>query len=159
MTDTLNAVLIGAVAGLLSATITHFATRAKIRLDLAAEYDKRLQESRLAAYKTLWEMFEPLARYGRDEPITYAVLREISNKSKTWYFRTGGIYLTRASAAQYFVWKAAMQPVLDDAELAKQPDAPIPEAHSDTIKTIITAASTLRTSLSADIGTKRLSRV
>jgi hypothetical protein len=159
MTDTLNSVLIGAVAGLLSAVITHFATRAKIRLDLAAEYDKGLQESRLAAYKVLWEMFERLARYGRDEPITYAILRDISGKSKTWYFRTGGIYLTRASAAPYFAWKAAMQPVLDDAELAKRPDAPIPKDYTETINIIVRAASTLRTSLSEDIGTRRLSRL
>ncbi len=156
MADTLNSVLIGAVAGLLSAAVTHFAAHARVRLDLAAQYDKQLQESRLAAYITLWAILEPLARYGRDRPVTYAVLQDISNKTRSWYFQTGGIYLTRASVTPYFDWKALMQPVLDDAALAKMPDTPIPDKP---LKDIIAAGSTLRASLSADIGTKRLSRI
>ena len=45
MPDTLQAILIGGIAGAVSSTITYFSTRAKIRLDLAAEYDKALQEA------------------------------------------------------------------------------------------------------------------
>ena len=45
MPDTFQSILIGAVAGLLSAVITYFSTRGKIRLELAAEYDKNLQEN------------------------------------------------------------------------------------------------------------------
>jgi len=67
MADTIQSVLIGGFAGLVSAVITHFSTRAKLRLDLAAEYDKKLQESRLEAYMKLWAMLEPLAKYGRDK--------------------------------------------------------------------------------------------
>ena len=97
MTETLNSVIVGAVAGFLSAIITHLSTRAKIRLDLVAEYDKQLQESRLEAYKKLWPMLEPLARYGRAQPVTHAVLRSISDETRKWYFQTGGIYLTQRS--------------------------------------------------------------
>jgi hypothetical protein len=156
MADTFDSVLIGAVAGAVSAAITYFSTRAKLRLDLAAEYDKSLQESRLAAYVTLWAMLEPLARFGRDKPVTYAVLKDISDKTRTWYFQTGGIYLTRASRIPYFKWKGLMQPILDNTELAKAPNNPIPEAD---LERIIAAGSTLRTNLSDDIGTKRLSRL
>ena len=49
-----------------------------------------------------------------------------------------------------------MQPLLDDENLAKQPGQPI---HLDRLESIISAGSTLRTSLSNDIGTKQLSRV
>jgi hypothetical protein len=156
MADTLQSVLIGAAAGFVSAVITHFSTRAKIRLDLAAEYDKKLQEARLVAYKELWTMLEPLARYGREKPVTYADLRDISNHTRTWYFQSGGIYLTQASRDPYFKWKALMQPLLDDKGLAANPDKPVPD---DKLKSIIASCSTLRTSLSDDIGTKRLSRV
>ena len=40
MADTLESVLIGGVAGVVSSAITYFSTRAKIRLDLMAVYDK-----------------------------------------------------------------------------------------------------------------------
>jgi hypothetical protein len=156
MPDTIQSVLIGAAAGLVSAVLTHFSTRAKVRLDLAAEYDKSLQESRLKAYLTLWAMLEPLARFGREHPITYADLQRVSTQTRSWYFQVGGIFLTQTSRGPYFRWKELMQPLLDDENLAKQPGQPI---HLDRLESIISAGSTLRTSLSNDIGTKQLSRV
>lgn len=156
MADTFESVVIGGAAGLVSAALTHFSTRAKLRLDLAAEYDKKLQQGRLAAYKELWGMLEPLARYGRDKPITLAVLRDISGKTRRWYFQTGGIYLTQRSRDPYFAWKKAMQPLLDNDTPSASSEAPISDPRLDGI---IEAASKLRTSLSDDIGTKRMSRI
>jgi hypothetical protein len=155
LADTLQSVLIGGAAGLVSAIITHFSTRAKIRLDLAAEYDKKLQESRLEAYKLLWAMLEPMAKYGR-EPVTHAVILSISDKTRTWYFQTGGIYLTERTRKPYFTWKALIERLLEDSGFADQPQASIPPLH---LQPILAAASALRTALSDDIGTKRLSRV
>ena len=156
MPDTFQSILIGGAAGMVSAIITHLSTRAKIRLDLAAEYDKKLQESRLETYKELWAMLEQLARYGRDELVTYAVIRSISDKTRSWYFQKGGIYLTKRSRKPYFKWKKVMQPVLDACDLAKQPNV---EINPEQLKLIVAAGHTLRTALSDDIGTKRLSRV
>jgi len=101
-------------------------------------------------------MLEPLARYGRDEPVTLAVIHSISDKTRTWYFHTGGIYLTERSRKPYFKWKEIMQPLLDDSSLASQPDSPIPLQQ---VEPILVAGSALRTALSDDIGTKRLTRV
>lgn len=156
MTDTFQSILIGGAAGMVSAIITHLSTRAKIRLDLAAEYDKKLQESRLETYKELWAMLEPLARYGRDESVTYAVIRSISDKTRSWYFQRGGIFLTERSRKPYFKWKEVMQPVLDARDTANQPDLAIDRKQ---LELILAAGSALRTALSDDIGTKRLSRV
>ncbi len=156
MPDTFQSILIGGAAGLVSAIITYFSTRSKLRLDLAAEYDKSLQESRLETYKELWSMLEPLARFGRDETVTYAVIRSISDKSRGWYFQKGGIYLTERSRKPYFKWKEAMQPVLDAHDFAKQRDSAITPQQ---LEPILATGSTLRTALSDDIGTKRLSRI
>lgn len=155
MPETIQSILIGGAAGLVSAVVTYLSTRAKVRLDLAAEYDKDLQESRLECYKELWAMLEPLARYGCVEKVTYTVIRSISDKSRTWYFQRGGIYLTERSRKPYFKWKASMQPVLDSTNFANHPDTEI----TSQLEPILMAASTLRTALSEDIGTKRLSRV
>ena len=156
MPETFQSFLIGGAAGLASAIVTHFATRAKIRLDLAAQYDKQLQESRLEKYIELWGMLEPLARYGRSSPVTCSVIRSISDQSRTWYFQKGGIYLTKRSRKPYFQWKEVMQPVLDDLNLAGAPDREIDKARLDPI---LAAGHALRTALSDDIGTKRLSRI
>jgi hypothetical protein len=156
MADTIESVLIGGAAGVVSAVLTHFSTRAKIRLDLAAAYDKKLQETRLEAYLKLWGMLEPLARYGREQPVTHAVLRDVSSKSRAWYFQTGGIYLTQASRDPYFRWKELMQPLLDSPKYSQRPDVAIDAAE---LAPVIAAGSVLRTSLSDDIGTKRLSRI
>jgi len=156
MPETLQSILIGAVAGIASAILTYFSTRAKIRLDLAAEYDKKLQEERLSVYKELWGMLEPLSRYGREKEITHALLTEISNQTRRWYFQTGGIYLTELSREPYFNWKKALQKLLDDENLSAQPEKAIEESR---LENVISAGSRLRTSLSDDIGTKRLSRL
>jgi hypothetical protein len=160
MADTLNSVLIasgaGVVSGLASAAITYFSTRAKFRFDLAAEYDKKLQETRLEAYLKLWAMLEPLARFGREKPVSHAVLFEVSNQTRKWYFQTGGIYLTQASRVPYFRWKELMQQLLDSPTYSANPGTPIEEPQ---LAPVIAASSALRTSLSDDIGTKQLSRV
>jgi hypothetical protein len=155
MADTIQSVLIGGVAGLVSAVLTHFSTRAKLRLDLAAEYDKKLQENRLEAYKELWAMLEPLAKYGRGK-VTYNILQKVSDSSRKWYFQTGGIYLTERSRKPYFDWKQAMQNLMDNPQLAGEPEL---ELKGELLAPVIQTGSTLRTALSDDIGTKRLSRI
>jgi len=156
MNEALQSALIALGSGAVASAVTHVATRAKIRLDLAAEYDKELQETRRSAYVLLWAMLEPLARYGRERKTTHADLVDISNKTRTWYFHTGGIYLTQASREPYFHWKDLMQLVLDDPRYAGKPELEVNELDLQRIRA---AASSLRTQLSDDIGTKRLSRI
>lgn len=155
MPDTFQSVLIGAVAGLVSAVITYFGTRAKVRLDLAAEYDKKLQEERLEVYKDLWAMMEPFARYSRD-PVTLDVISDLSDKSRTWYFKTGGIYLTESSREPYFAWKRQLEKLMDEGDQAGDGKAGISD---ETLGALVNAGSRLRVALADDIGTKRLSRI
>ena len=154
MAETFQSILIGGVAGIVSALVTYFSTRAKIRLDLAAEYDKQLREQRLSAYKELWLILEPMARFGREKEITYDDIRDVSSRTRKWYFQTGGIYLTQNSRGPYFAWKKAMQALLDDQTLAQDSARKIDD---DLTAGVIAAGSQLRTSLSDDIGTKRSS--
>ena len=153
MADTMQSVLVGGVAGFVSAVITYFSTRFKTRLELTVEYDKELQKSRLEAYKKLWGMLDKFAKYGR-EPVTYEILRKVSDETRDWYFHEGGIYLTRASRTPYFDMKKKMQVLLEDKSLRDNPTAVIQE---ERLKPMLEAGSSLRTSLSDDIGTKRAS--
>ena len=153
MADTMQSVLIGGVAGFVPAVITYFSTRFKTRLELTVEYDKELQKSRLEAYKKLWGMLDKFAKYGR-EPLTYEMLRKVSDETRNWYFHEGGIYLTRASRTPYFEMKKRMQRLLEDRTLKGDPSAVIKD---EMLSPMLDAGSSLRTSLSDDIGTKRAS--
>ncbi len=153
MADSLQSVLVGAVAGLVSAVLTYVSTRYKTRLELTAEYDKELQQGRLKAYTELWGILDKFPRYGREQPITHAVFVQVSNKTRDWYFHDGGIYLTRASRKPYFEMKELMEPLFQEAVKG----SPTTELEEERINPIIEAGSTLRTSLSDDIGTKRAS--
>jgi hypothetical protein len=88
--------------GLISAVITFFVTRAKVRLDLTAEYDRKLRSERLDAYRDLFKSLKPLARYSPESPLTYQIIRNTSEELRDWYFDTGGIYLSKESRTPYF---------------------------------------------------------
>jgi hypothetical protein len=142
----------GLVAGIISAVLTYFGTRSKIRLDLTAEYDKDLRASRLEVYKTLWTLLKPLARYSREGPLTYQLVKNISEEMRDWYFDTGGIYLSRQSRGPYFKMKEVMQAIIDDASLVQRADEPLSEVN---IKALLKSGTRLRESLADDIGTRR----
>lgn len=153
MPDTLQSVLIAGGAGIVSGIITHFSTRAKVRLDLAAVYDKELQDSRLKEYKLLWAKLEPIAKYGRHGPLTTTQVQVVSTDTRVWYFQSGGIYLTERSRGPYFAMKKAI-----DLVIAPPPNATPAELQA-ALLSVIDTGSALRTALSDDIGTKRMSRV
>jgi len=142
----------GFASGLVSAILTYYGTRSKIRLDLSAEYDKELRASRLEVYKELWALLEPLARFSREKPISYSVVEETANNMRKWYFEKGGIYLSKLSRKPYMKLKKAMQAIIDDESLAKQTDAPL---SGPKIDVMLKRGSNLRTSLADDIGTRR----
>jgi hypothetical protein len=154
MPDTLQSVIIGAVSGLLSALITYYSTRAKSKLDITVARETELYNARMTQYKLLWPMLEKLARYGRNQAVTHAVLTDVSNSTRAWYFHAGGIYLTSASRKPYFRWKKRMQALLDNEELRKQPHKPI---EGRDLHAMVDAIGHLHASLSEDLETRRRS--
>lgn len=152
MADTLQSVLIGAASGAVSALITYYATRARSRLDLSVTQETAIHQARLDAYKKLWPMFEDLARYGRAQPVTYEILKSVSDQTRGWYYEEGGLYLTPASRDPYFRWKRALQALLDDAAFRNDPKREIPKEAVDEMTGIL---SELHKNLSDDLDTRR----
>jgi hypothetical protein len=103
----------GLISGLVSAVITFFVTRAKVRLDLTAEYDRKLRSERLDAYRDLFKRLKPLARYSAERPLSYKLIRDTSEDLRDWYFDVGGIYLSKQSRDPYFHLKGLMQKIID----------------------------------------------
>ena len=144
--------LSGLISAAITAVVTYFSTRSKIRLDLTAEYDKELRKDRLEVYKKLWTLLKPMARFSPEGPLTYQIVKDTSESMRDWYFDTGGIYLSQEARKPYFDLKAVMQEIMDDSKLAEQADKPLEDPRVDTL---LQLGKDLRESLAADIGTRR----
>ena len=146
------ALISGLVSGVVSSVLTYFGTRSKIRLDMRVEYDKNLHEKRLELYKDLWPKTQPLGRFAPYELLTHKIVNSVSSQMGNWYFfKEGGIYLSKRSRKPYFVLKSELTKVILNRELADQPDKYIGDEARDAI---LDAASRLRTSLADDIRTR-----
>ena len=99
-------------------------------------------------------MLKQLSRYGRDTPVTHAVLTGVSNATRDWYYAEGGLYLTAASREPYFRWKKQMQQLLDNTHLQAHPDKSIKD---EDLRAMIDAIGDLHASLSEDLETRRRS--
>jgi hypothetical protein len=141
-------VVTGIVSWVLSSALTYFSTRSKIRLDMRVEYDKTLHDKRLTLYTELWPKTEPLARFAPHFVLTYNIVKSVTEQTRAWYFKEGGIYLSKESRQPYFFLKEQLQRVIDDEALEKTPDNPIDCNRRDAI---LDAASRLRTSLADDM--------
>ena len=157
MNDATPSLVTGLVSGLVSAVITFFVTRAKVRLDLTAEYDRKLRSERLDAYRDLFKRMKPLARFSPEKPVTYKVIKDTSEDMRDWYFDVGGIYLSKESRDPYFHLKELMQVIIDE-EKYKEID-PNNEALVNEFKAlskeILEEGKLLRLYLTNDIGTRR----
>jgi hypothetical protein len=145
--DTFEKIVIAVV----TAVITYFATRSKSRLDMTVQYDKGLRDKRLELYKQLWPKTEPLGRYGPSHSYTYKVVQAVSLDMQDWYFREGGLFLSKKSRKPYLELKDQIQTIVENPKLANNPDQPIPP---EAQRAIVEAARRLRASLADDIHTR-----
>ena len=148
-----SSLITGLASGAVSSVLTYFATRSKIRLDLTAEYDKALHDKRLVLYKEFWPITKPLGRFVPHFSLTYNHVKSAVTDMHEWYFKEGGIYLSKNSREPYFHLKEQMLRVIDNERLEATPDARIDD--KEACKAILDAATSLRTSLADDIRTRR----
>ena len=135
------------VLGLVSA---YLATQWKARKDLEADYDRDLRATRITAYRELWKLLEPLAKYSPPGPITPELAASLSVDLRHWYFVTGGLFLSTPSRDAYFG--------LQDALSAALGPHPV-NAWEATVALLRKRGSTLRSATAADVGTRRTSAV
>jgi hypothetical protein len=157
MNEAALSLITGLVSGLVSAVITFFVTRAKVRLDLTAEYDRKLRSERLDAYRDLFKRLKPLARYSPEKPLTYKIIRDTSEDLRDWYFDVGGIYLSKQSRHPYFHLKCLMQKIIDQEkfkEIDPNDECLVKEFKALTGE-ILEEGKSLRLYLTNDIGTRR----
>ena len=143
--------LIGIISGVI---LTYLGTVLKFRKDLEAEYDKDLRNRRLDAYKDLWKHLQLLARYDRPKPLTCQTLEELSVAMRTWYFETGGLYLSEETRKSYFVLKKAIRDLIASGKYPAEKTL-----DGEDGKAMVEQASVLRARLTQDVGTRKSSPV
>ena len=109
-----SSLITGLASGVISSVLTYFATRSKIRLDLAVEYDKALHDKRLVLYREFWPITKPLGRFVPHFSLTYNNVKNVVTDMHEWYFKEGGIYLSKGSREPYFHLKQQMLRVIDN---------------------------------------------
>lgn len=115
---------------------------------MLGDIDLDLRKLRIAAYAPLWKATGLLPKWPRAAGVTYADLFELSAQLRTWYYDTGGIYLSRSTHA------SAYGPLQDAiADLLRSGKAgPLTDADYEAIRG---RCSTLRTALANDIESRR----
>ena len=136
----------------IGAVLSYFGTRWKITQDLEAEYDRDLRTARIQVYQELWKSLQPLAKYARPGPVTCNTVNEISVDLRTWYFEQGGLYLSETARDTYFALQDGLQDVVSNPRWREHPEQPLDD---DTFELLRKRGSALRTSMAADVGTRK----
>ena len=113
------------------------------------ESDPEIKPLRIRAYTELWKLLKPLARYDREQLINRAVLKQVTQALRDWYFDSGGLFLTAASRIPYFELKEAIRQIIEAPH--QQTGEQLSNAE---IGRILELASVLRFSLAKDIGAR-----
>jgi hypothetical protein len=105
--DAFSTAAIAALFGLISGS-------AAAILERRREIAKELIEIRRDTYVQLWTKTGELPLWPRDRGYTYASLAALSASCKTWYFGTGGMYLSHDARARYGDMQKKITSVLED---------------------------------------------
>jgi hypothetical protein len=89
------------------------ATAYKSRKDLEVQYDIKLREERIAAYKELWKELDRLAYYSPPHALTCGVAKELAKALRTWYFEVGGLLMSTNTREPYFDLQRALKQITE----------------------------------------------
>src|SRR6185436_18683282 len=81
----LSAIIAGSISFVVSSVVTAWTQRKKLESD----YDVTLRTERLAEYRKLWQLTEPIGWYGKHE-ITSEMAKKLLTDLDHWYFENGG---------------------------------------------------------------------
>jgi hypothetical protein len=149
----MSEVIVGAAASIATALIAaYLGHRRRVLAELEGQYDADLRDLRLAAYRELWRLLEPLALYAREPPgyPTRDALETLAEALRDWYFKTGGIYLSAESREAYFRFQKSLWAVASSSRWESGGELAKPDF--DRLQQL---SSWLRTVLTYDVGTRR----
>jgi hypothetical protein len=90
--EVLSAIIAGSVSLLISTAVAAWTQRRKLESD----FDAIIRTERLAEYRKLWQLMEPIGWYGKHE-ITAETAKKLLSDLDHWYFEGGGLLLSDIS--------------------------------------------------------------
>jgi hypothetical protein len=112
------------------------------------DIDLDLRKRRLDVYRELWEATALLPKWPRANDVTYEKLFEFSIALRTWYFKKGGMFLSRSTQRDFYsTLQDKLSKILDDNK-----SGPISDEHYNDVRN---SCSALRTALASDIQSRR----
>jgi hypothetical protein len=143
--------MLGIVTGastLGAAAIASFVSYRIARWNIRKDLEVELRRQKLDAFKKLWAISQPLAKYGRAEPVTTETIAQLSQDLRRWYFEEGGMFLTDASRDKYFEFQESLQNAIK-SQKSGAAEVTLDEA---TFEPLRTKGSELRTTLRDSFG-------
>jgi hypothetical protein len=131
------------VAAMLGAVGTYFTARR----DLQLKFDASLRDLRIEAYQELWADLQDLAKYGRSDALTKDQARSLSERLRTWYFKTGGLFLSSSTRRDYFAMQDGLELIISASDHDR-----VSDENDEYLRAL---SSRLRTALTRDVGTRR----
>ncbi|HET7283935.1 MAG TPA: hypothetical protein VFI70_04550 [Nitrososphaeraceae archaeon] len=120
------------------------------RYKLDSEYDLDLRTRRIEAYKALWSEHYLLRYFSRPTRITYGDLEALQARLSSWYYDTGGLFLTETSQKIYHMFIQELEYRTRNLSVNKSKEL-VGESDLEIIRNF---GSRFRTNLCKDIGTR-----
>ena len=143
-----TAVFAAIVTGIATFTGTYLTTTQQVKKQLKSQYSVSLRDKRIDVYKDLWAYLKPLAFHSLDDQIPYSQIEQLSKDLIRWYYGLGGLLLTESSQRLYTEFQTKIKMELNKKKFNS---TYLPLGTTDRIKEM---ASSLRTSLIRDVGTR-----
>lgn len=115
-----------------------------------AKTGEELRERRLEAYPPIWRKTSTLSRYPAAE-VTCADLKALHLAFRSWYFTTGGLFLSERSRDRY----GELQELLGAYLYLHREDDPTRRVDTDDYEGIAETCSVFRTAMTEDLATRR----
>lgn len=116
--------------------------------EFGSHIDQGLRDKRIEVYIPLWTATSLLPKWARTEEVTYERLREFSRELRDWYFKVGGIYLSRAAFDEGY--RPLQEQIAEVLGTGKS--GPLDDAHYDLVRD---RCSDLRHRLTDDLESRR----
>lgn len=140
-----SAVIVAGLAAWLGKLWADRITQGQKRL-LDIDVDLRIR--RIGVYAELWKSTALLPMWPRAAGVTYEQLMRFSEALRTWYFETGGMFLSRSTHRDAY---SPLQEALREV-LQSHPTGVVSDAHYEFIRK---RCSALRTALAGDVESRR----
>jgi hypothetical protein len=116
-------------------------------LSMMGAVDTDLRKRRADVYAELWKKTGALPQWPRNRDLTYRDLLVLSKELKTWYFETGGMYLSAKARATYGDLQEEITSVLQEGT-----EGMLRDRDYDVVRL---RCSALRSELTADLLSRR----